>query len=79
MLESADGKALSVSKGMLSRQSTQGSVATINSFESSAGAAFGRIEKGKGVRGLVVEFYDAGGMFSPFPLSVRLNRSITFP
>ncbi|KAH7364643.1 hypothetical protein BKA65DRAFT_142626 [Rhexocercosporidium sp. MPI-PUGE-AT-0058] len=61
-LESTDGKALFLAKS-LSRRSTQGSVATIASFESSAGPAFGRIDQradsGKPVRGLVVEFCEA--------------------
>jgi len=59
-LESHDGKSLNLNKG-LSRRSTQGSVTTIASFESSAGPAFGRLDK-KGIRGLVIEFYEANGM-----------------
>ncbi|KAH7400086.1 hypothetical protein BKA64DRAFT_474350 [Cadophora sp. MPI-SDFR-AT-0126] len=63
-LESSDGKALFLAK-TLSRRSTQGSVATIASFESSAGPAYARIDQrsgsgsGKLVRGLVVEFCEA--------------------
>lgn len=63
-LDSSDGKALFLAKS-LSRRSTQGSVATIASFESSAGPAYARMDQrsgsgsGKPVRGLVVEFCEA--------------------
>ncbi|KAK0102538.1 hypothetical protein ONS95_006151 [Cadophora gregata] len=63
-LESSDGKAPFLAKS-LSRRSTQGSVATIASFESSAGPAYARIDQrsgsgsGKPVRGLMVEFCEA--------------------
>ncbi|TVY83651.1 hypothetical protein LSUE1_G001987 [Lachnellula suecica] len=60
-LESHDGKSLSLAKG-LSRRNTQGSVATINSFESSSEPAFGRMQDrstSKSVRGLVLEFYSS--------------------
>ncbi|KAH8649682.1 hypothetical protein BGZ60DRAFT_198404 [Tricladium varicosporioides] len=59
-LESSDGKSLSLNRG-LSRRSTQGSLATIASFESTSGPAFGRIQErsnGKSIKGLTVEFYD---------------------
>ncbi|KAL2065151.1 hypothetical protein VTL71DRAFT_4292 [Oculimacula yallundae] len=61
-LESLDGKALFLAKA-LSRRSTQGSVATIASFESSAGPAYARLDQraggGKPVRGLLIEFNEA--------------------
>jgi hypothetical protein len=67
-LESQDGRALSGSKS-LSRRSTQGSVNTIATFESSAGPAFARIQErstglgAKGLKGLIIEFHEPGGMF----------------
>jgi hypothetical protein len=67
-LESQDGRALLGSKS-LSRRSTQGSISTIATFESSAGPAFARIQErstglgAKGVKGLVIEFHEPGGMF----------------
>jgi hypothetical protein len=65
-LESVDGKMLSGAKS-LSRRSTQGSVATIATFESSAAPAFARLQErstglgAKGAKGLVIEFHEAGG------------------
>ncbi|CZT47244.1 uncharacterized protein RSE6_07783 [Rhynchosporium secalis] len=61
-LESIDGKALFLAKS-LSRRSTQGSVATIASFELSAGPAYAQLDQrvggGKSVRGLLIEFNEA--------------------
>ncbi|KAH6690219.1 hypothetical protein BKA61DRAFT_715633 [Leptodontidium sp. MPI-SDFR-AT-0119] len=70
-IESTDGKALFLARS-LSRRSTQGSVATIASFESSPGPAYARIDQragsgsgsGKPVRGLVVEFCEADDCLS---------------
>ena len=73
-LESNDGKALSAVKS-LSRRSTQGSIATIATYESSAAPAFARIQErstAKGVKGLVVEFHEAGGMIYNLPHHVLL-------
>lgn len=73
-LDSADGKALYLSKS-LSRRSTQGSVATIASFESSAGPAYARIDQrnGKVIRGLVVEFYETSGMSFKLQVEIRFK------
>ncbi|XMA19392.1 hypothetical protein WAI453_012183 [Rhynchosporium graminicola] len=60
-LESIDGKALFLAKS-LSRRSTQGSVATIASFELSAGPAYARLDQRAGggkLRGLLIEFNEA--------------------
>jgi len=59
-LESFDGKSLSLSRSSISRRSTQGSVTTIGSFESTT-AAHSRLQDrsgGKTIRSLVVEFHD---------------------
>ncbi|PMD31234.1 hypothetical protein L207DRAFT_591702 [Hyaloscypha variabilis F] len=60
-LESQDGRVLSGSKS-LSRRSTQGSISTVATFESSAAPAFARIQEraNKGVKGLIVEFHEPG-------------------
>ncbi|KAH8601076.1 hypothetical protein B0O99DRAFT_502245 [Bisporella sp. PMI_857] len=60
-LESLDGKSLSISKGGLSRRSTQGSVTTIGSLET-ASAAHSRLQErstSKGIKGLIIDFYEA--------------------
>jgi len=61
-LDSSDGKSLSLSRSP--RQNTQGSVTTVQSFESPA-AAYTRMQEKKIIRGLVVEFHDAHGMCLP--------------
>jgi hypothetical protein len=69
MLESQDGRALSGSRS-LSRRSTQGSISTIGTFESSSGPAFARLQErnaglgAKGIKGLIVEFHEPSGTFS---------------
>jgi hypothetical protein len=66
-LDSIDGKTLSNGIRRLSRQNTQGSIATVRSFETTAEPAFGRIQErasGKGIKGLIVEFHDHDGEFS---------------
>jgi len=63
-LEIGDGKSLSNMKTGISRQSTQGSVTTINSLESTQ-AVYSRLKErssGKGIQGLIVEFHDTNGM-----------------
>jgi len=56
-LESADGRSLSIGNGkILSRQSTQGSITTIGSQESTKDA-YTRL--GKGIKGLILEFHVA--------------------
>ena len=80
-LESHDGRTLSGSKS-LSRRSTQGSISTIAKFESTAGPAFARIQERatKSVKGLIVEFHEASGMyilwFPPFPCSGFLAKHL---
>jgi hypothetical protein len=62
-LESSDGKSLSLSRNGLSRRSTQGSITTIGSFESTA-TAHARLQErssGKGIKALVIEFHDMSG------------------
>ena len=76
-LDSLDGKALSGTKS-LSRRSTQGSIATIATFETSPGPAFARIEArspgAKSIKGLVIEFHDPSG--TSFPISFQHARDL---
>ena len=80
-LESQDGRTLSGSKS-LSRRSTQGSISTIATFESSA-TAFARIQErstglgAEGVKGLIVEFHEPSGMLCPLSLQSRTLWSST--
>jgi hypothetical protein len=85
-LESQNGRVLSGSKS-LSRRSTQGSISTVATFESSAAPAFARIQEraNKGVKGLIVEFHEPGGMYLlvlllslPFFLSSELSTEVVF-
>lgn len=62
-LESNDGKALFQARS-ISRQNTQGSVATVRSFESTADQAFNRMQEKsatRSIKGLIIEFYESHG------------------
>ena len=62
-LDSSDGKSLSLSRGSISRRSTQGSITTIASFET-AGAGFARLQErssGRSIKSLKIDFHEANG------------------